>query len=66
MGSLSQFEEYGDPLLRRHLSAGKRIGSIGFLKGVEHADHFLHHLIVRRYPSVDFTFSASFFDVYGF
>ena len=30
VGSLSQFEEYADPLLRGHLSAGKGIGSIGF------------------------------------
>ena len=47
MGSLSQFEEYAGPLLRGHLSAGKGIGGIGFLKGVENADYFLHGLILR-------------------
>jgi hypothetical protein len=47
VGSLSQFEEYADPLLRGHLSAGKIIGGIGFLKGIEHADYFLHSLILR-------------------
>jgi hypothetical protein len=35
VGSLSQFEEYAGPLLRGHLSAGKGIGGIGLLKGVE-------------------------------
>ena len=44
MGSLSQFEEYTGPLLRGHLGAGK---GIGFLKGVEDADYFLHSLILR-------------------
>jgi hypothetical protein len=48
VGSLSQFEEYGGPLLRAHLSAGKGIGGIGCLKGVENADYFLHNLILRR------------------
>jgi hypothetical protein len=43
MGSLSQFEEYADPLLRGHLSAGKGIGGIGLLKAGENADYFLHH-----------------------
>ena len=47
MGSLSQFEEYVGPLLRGHLSAGKGIGGIGFLKGVENADYFLHSPILR-------------------
>ena len=47
MGSLSQFEEYAGPLLRGHLSAGKGIGGIGFLKAVENADYFLHNLILR-------------------
>lgn len=42
MGSLSQFEEYSGPLLRGHLSAGKGIGGIGLLKGIENADYFLH------------------------
>ena len=46
VGSLSQFEEYASPLLRGHLSAGKGIGGIGFLKGVENSDHFLHNLIL--------------------
>ena len=48
MGSLSQFEEYADPLLRGHLSAGKGIGRIGLLKSVENADYFLHNPILRR------------------
>ena len=47
MGSLSQFEEYAGPLLRGHMSAGKGIGGIGFLKTVEHADYFLHSAILR-------------------
>jgi hypothetical protein len=47
VGSLSQFEEYAGPLLRGHLSAGKGIGGIGFLEGVENANHFIHHLILR-------------------
>jgi hypothetical protein len=38
VGSLSQFEENVGPLLRGHLSAGKGIGGIGFLKGVKNAD----------------------------
>jgi len=46
VGSLSQFEENVGPLLRGHLSAGKGIGGIGFLKGVENADYFLHNLIL--------------------
>ena len=46
MGSLPQFEEYGDPLLRGHLSAVKGIGGIGLLKGIEDADYFLHNLIL--------------------
>ena len=46
MGSLSQFEENVGPLLRGHLSAGKGIGGIGFLKGVKNADWFLHNLIL--------------------
>ena len=46
MGSLSQFEEDAGPLLRGHLCAGKGIGGIGFFKGVENADYFLHHLIL--------------------
>ena len=49
MGSLPQFEEYAGPLLRGHLSAGKCIGGIGLLKGVENADHFLHNSILRRF-----------------
>jgi hypothetical protein len=31
VGSLSQFEEYAGTLLRGQLSAGRRIGGIGFL-----------------------------------
>jgi len=46
-GSLTQFEEYVGPLLRGHLSAGNGIGGIGFFKGVENADYFLHTLILR-------------------
>ena len=46
MGSLSQFEEYAGPLLRGHLSAGKGIGGIGFLKAVEDADYLLHNPIL--------------------
>jgi hypothetical protein len=45
VGSLSQFEEYAGPLLRGHLSAGKGIGGVGFLEGVENAD-FLHNPIL--------------------
>jgi hypothetical protein len=48
VGSLSQFEEYTGPLLRGHLSAGKGIGGIGLLKGVENADYLLHNSILRR------------------
>ena len=47
VGSLSQFEEYAGPLLRGHLSAGKRVRGIGFLKGIENADYFLHNPILR-------------------
>ena len=47
VGSLSQFKEYADPLLRGHLSAGKRIGGIGLFKAGENADYFLHDLILR-------------------
>jgi hypothetical protein len=47
VGSLSQFEEYAGALLRGHLSAGKSIGRVGFLKAVENADYFLHDLILR-------------------
>jgi hypothetical protein len=46
VGSLPQFEEYGGPLLRGHLSAVKGIGGIGLLKGIEDADYFLHNLIL--------------------
>jgi hypothetical protein len=38
VGSLSQFEENVGPLLRGHVSAGKGIGGIGFLKGAKNAD----------------------------
>ena len=44
MGSLSGFEEHAGPLLRGHLSAGKRIGGIGLLKAGENADYLLHDL----------------------
>ena len=54
MGSLSQFEEYADPLLRGHLSAGNSVGGIGFLKTVEDTDYFLHNLILL-WLSVDQT-----------
>jgi len=47
VGALSQFEEYVGPLLRGHLSEGQSIAGIGFLKGVENADYFLHNLILR-------------------
>jgi len=47
VSSLSQFEEYAGPLLRGHLNTGKGVGGIGFLKGVENADYFLHSLILR-------------------
>ena len=46
MGSLAQFEEYVDPLLRAHLSAGNGVGGIGFLKAVKDADYFLHSVIL--------------------
>jgi hypothetical protein len=48
VGPLSQFEEYADPLLRSHLRAGNGIGAIGFLKGIENADYFLHDPILRE------------------
>ena len=47
MGSLSQFEECGDALLRGHSSAGEGVGGIGLVKAVEDADYFLHNLILR-------------------
>lgn len=47
MGSLSQFKEYAGPLPRGHLSTGKGVGSIAFLEGIENADYFLHHPILR-------------------
>jgi hypothetical protein len=50
VGSLSYFEEYTGPLLRGHLSAGKSVGGIGFLKAVEYADYFLHNPILRWLP----------------
>jgi hypothetical protein len=37
-GSLPQFEENIDPLLRSHLSAGKRIGGFALFKGGEDTD----------------------------
>ncbi len=46
MGSLSQFEEYADPLLRAHLTAGNGVGGIGFLEAVENADYLLHAFIL--------------------
>jgi hypothetical protein len=46
VGSLPQLEEYGNPLLRGHLSAAMGIGKIGFFKRVEDADYFLHTLIL--------------------
>ena len=46
MGALSQFEEYAGSLLWGHLSAGKGVGGIGFLKTVKHADYFLHKSIL--------------------
>jgi hypothetical protein len=49
VGSLSQFEEYGDPLLWAQLGAGKGVGRIGFLKGIENADYLLHRFILRRF-----------------
>jgi len=42
VGSLPQLEECINPLLRGHLSAATGIGKVGFFKGVEDADHFLH------------------------
>jgi hypothetical protein len=42
VGSLSQFKEDLDPLLRGHLRTGNRVGGIGFFKGVKNADYFLH------------------------
>lgn len=47
VGSLSQFEEYIGSLLGGHLSARLCIGDVGFLKGVENADDFLHGPILR-------------------
>ena len=46
MGSLSQFEENVDPLLRGHLSAGKGVRGIGCFEGVKNADYFLHGFIL--------------------
>ena len=42
MGSLSQFEEDGDALLRGHLGAGKCVRGVGLLKAVENPDYFFH------------------------
>ena len=50
MGSLSQFEENVDPLLRGHLSAGKGVRSIGCFEGVKNPDYFLHSLILPWLP----------------
>jgi len=47
VGSLSQFKEDGDTMLRGHLSAGKGVGGVGLLKAGENADYSLHNLIVR-------------------
>ena len=47
MGSLSQFKEDGDALLRGHLSAGKGVGGVGLLMAGENADYSLHEVIVR-------------------
>jgi hypothetical protein len=46
VGSLSQFEEYTDPLLRAHLNTGNDVGGIGFFKAVKNSDYFLHILIL--------------------
>jgi len=48
VGSLSQVEEYGGPLLRGHLCAASGVGGIGFSKTVEDVDYFLHILILSR------------------
>jgi hypothetical protein len=50
VGSLSQFEENVDPLLRGHLSAGKGVRGIGCFEGVENADYFLHSFILPWLP----------------
>jgi hypothetical protein len=47
-GLLPQLEEHAGPLLRGHLSAGKGIGGIGFLKAVENADYFIHNLVLAQ------------------
>jgi hypothetical protein len=47
VGSLSQFEEDGDALLRGHLSAGECVCGIGLLKAGENADYFFHDPILR-------------------
>ena len=52
MGSLSQFEENVDPLLRGHLSAGKGVRGIGCFEGVKNADYFLHSFILPWFPLV--------------
>jgi len=52
MGSFPQLEEYGDSLLRGHLNAAEGIGEIGFLKGVEDADYFLHSSILPCFALV--------------
>ena len=58
MGSLSQFEENVDPLLRGHLSAGKGVRGIGCFEGVKDADYFLHGFILPRFPLVFRTVAA--------
>jgi hypothetical protein len=45
VGSLSQFEEYTDPLLRAHLNTGNDVIGIGFFKAIKNSDYFLHTLI---------------------
>jgi hypothetical protein len=52
VGSLSQFEENVDPLLRGHLSAGKGVRGIGCFEGVKNADYFLHSFILPWFPLV--------------
>ena len=52
MGSLSQFEENVDALLRGHLSAGKGVRGIGCFEGVKNADYFLHSFILPWFPLV--------------
>jgi hypothetical protein len=52
MGSLPQFKEYGNPLLRSHSSAGESVGGIGLVKAGKDPDYFLHGPILCWFRNV--------------